>query len=229
MILKERSASHSVSSTPAIIAAAISQARSVRVPNSSSDSGTSPVSRTRTPWSGVRPSCARVGADGVAGPRARLQRVEIQLRLDLDEAAQFLGLRRRAGDQRAPGEILRSCPRPRRPAPAPNRVMGASMSDSLAWPCDTPRSAVGKTVHQPAQRGIGGQRPQEGLGLDQLLGGGLHILQRQEQQAVVVEKGSAIGTAHIGKQALVPRPGGRSATPRRPPPAPASCRRSPPG
>ncbi len=54
MILKERSASHNVASTPAIIAAAISPARSVRVPNSSSDSGTSPVSRTRTPCSGVR-------------------------------------------------------------------------------------------------------------------------------------------------------------------------------
>ena len=215
MILKERSASHSVASTPAIIAPAISQARSVKVANSSSDRGTSPVSRTCTPWSGVRPKCARGGTDRVAGARARLQRVEVQPRLDLDEAADLLGPRRSPGDQRAPGQIIGPALAPRRRRPRRKRVIGASMSDSLAWPCDTPSKRGRKTVHHAAQRRIGGQGAQEGLGLDQLLGGGLHLLHGQEQQAVMVEESAAIGAAHVRKQVFVVRQTGGQRSRRR--------------
>ena len=83
MILKLRSASHRVSSTPPIIAPTISPTRSVRVANSSSDSGTGPVSRTRTPCSGVRPRSRAAARIGVVGFQARLERIEIQPRLDL--------------------------------------------------------------------------------------------------------------------------------------------------
>ncbi len=52
----ERTASHSISSTAPIMAEAIRTARSARLANSSSDSGTGPVRRTVMPFCGVRPA-----------------------------------------------------------------------------------------------------------------------------------------------------------------------------
>ncbi len=54
MILFERTAIHSISRMAEIISAAIMPARSVKVMNSSSASGTGPVRRTVTPSSGVK-------------------------------------------------------------------------------------------------------------------------------------------------------------------------------
>ncbi len=50
----DRVASHSIRNTAEIMAPETSQARSARDENSSSDSGTSPVSRTVTPWASSR-------------------------------------------------------------------------------------------------------------------------------------------------------------------------------
>ena len=52
----DRTANHSITTMIAIISPAIGPAFSVSVANSSSEIGTGPVRRTRTPWSGV--SCS---------------------------------------------------------------------------------------------------------------------------------------------------------------------------
>ena len=52
----ERSASHRITRTAATVSVVLSTAPSATVPNSSSAIGTAPVSRTRTPLSGVNPS-----------------------------------------------------------------------------------------------------------------------------------------------------------------------------
>ncbi len=115
------------------------------------------------------------------------------------------------------------------PNTLPKRAIGTSRSDNLAWPRDTPSSAVERLSITPRSGRIGGERAQKRLGLEQLLGGGLDIFQGQKQHAVVIEEGAAVGPADVRKEVFVlgqaggerGRAGFRQ--------FPASCRRSPPG
>ncbi len=164
MMRKERSASHRVSSTPASIAPTIRPARSVRVANSSSDSGTGPVRRIRTPCSGVRSSVRRRLADRGAGRRPRLQRIEVQPGFDLDEAADLLRLGRRAGEQRPPGQVSRCCPSRPPEHVGETRHRGVDIGKlRLAWP--TPSSTVSRLVMMPRSDGSAASEPRKGCAL----------------------------------------------------------------
>ena len=159
----ERTASHRVSSTPASIAPPISPARSARVANSSSDSGTGPVSRTRTPLSGVRCSDRRRRRGSRRSPLrpapARRSRASACTSMKRRISSRP---RRRAGDQRAPGQIVglalrRGFEHCRRNAPSARRCR-------RAWPgpWSTPTSAVERLVMMPRRDGSAASGPRNG-------------------------------------------------------------------
>ncbi len=60
----------------------------------------------------------------------------------------------------------------------------------------------GQAVHDSPQRGISGHGAQKRLRLEQLLRGGLDLVQGQEQQAIVIEEIAAIGRRTRGNSAL---------------------------
>ncbi len=63
-----------------------------------------------------------------------------------------------------------------------------------------PLEKAGKDIHQAAQAGIGRQRAQQGLGRDELIGQMLDVGGRQEQQAVALEEGAAVGPVDDGEK-----------------------------
>ncbi len=202
MILKLRSASHRDNSTPPIIAATISPARSVRVANSSSDKGTGPVRRTVTPCSGVRPSAlawARIlPLASCPGSRAlKSSRGLTSMKRRISS-----GLGAAPGDQRTPGQIFGLAMGGGAEHIGEARHRAVNVCKLGLAGTDTQQHG-GQVGHDPAQAGVRRQPAQKGLGLDQLLGGVLHLFQGQEQQTVLAEKRPAVGTADMGEQVRI--------------------------
>jgi hypothetical protein len=62
--------------------------------------------------------------------------------------------------------------------------------------------------HDAAEAGVGRQRPEDGLGRDEPLGRRLHLVERQQEQAVALEEGAALRQPHGADVARVlPQPG----------------------
>ena len=146
-----------------------------------------------------QPELAGVGADGIRGLGARLQRVVVEGRLHQDEAAQFSQGRLRAGEERAPGEGMELAA----------QHVGDRVGDGDDRPLEIPELGLAtlhplqearEDVHQAAQAGIGRQGPQQRLGRDELIGQMLDIGGRQEQQAVALEEYAAVGPIDDGEQ-----------------------------
>ena len=83
------------------------------------------------------------------------------------------------------------------------------MSDSLAWPCDTPRSAADRLSITPRSDGSAARAPRNGCALNNCWVVVSTSFTEQEQQAIVIEERAAIGTAHIAEQGFIPARGGR--------------------
>ena len=161
MILKERTASHSVASTASIIAPPISQARSASVANSSSDSGTGPVRRTRTPLSWLKCSSAAAAriasvalAPGSSAPKSSLGCTSMKRRSSRGSAGLPLTSVRQEKNGLPPPATFSSV--------SPNAVTGRAMSASLACPCETPSRAVCRLVMMPRSEGSDAIGPRNG-------------------------------------------------------------------
>ena len=142
---------------------------------------------------------ACMGTQGVIGLLPRLQGVEVQFGLDLDEVADLLRPGRGAGDQGTPGQIfgLAVGRRLKHIGKLHHRhVEVAEFGISRAHP----QKGVRKIGHKPPQRGVRRQTGQERLGLDQLRDGVLNLLEGKKQQSVLVKEGPAIGTADMAEQ-----------------------------
>ena len=200
----ERSANHSMASTATIMSVAISRARCVSEPYSSSAMGTVPVSRTRTPCCGSSLSFAAVSRMACVARCAGHQRLEIEIGPDFDEPSRFAQTGLRARHHRAPRKV-----------------------SGLA--CEHVVERIGEARHRPVEIGefrlavlhaqkrgreivgdaakarIDRQRTQEGLRRDQLLHRVLHLGRRQKHQAVMGEELAVVRLADGRKQRLVRR------------------------
>ena len=154
----------------------------------------------RDAMGGIEPQRPRIGANGVAGLFARLQGVEVQHRLDGDEAAKLFRPRRCAGKHRAPGKISDLAARRILEHRRQLAHRGVDVGQARVAAADAEKHRI-EAVHQPAQRRVGGQGSQEGLRLDQLRRGVLYFFFGEEKQPVAVEEIAAIGPAHAAEQA----------------------------
>ncbi len=134
-------------------------------------------------------------ADRLGRRRARLKGVEIEDRLHADEAAELAGGRRFTRHQLAPGE--------RRGTPGKQRVdrgREASKRRGEILGFDGallhPLRNVGERLSETTQRGIGGERAEKRLSANELFGGVLDLVGRQEQEAVMLEEGPRRSLMH---------------------------------
>ncbi len=133
--------------------------------------------------------------DGAACLGAGFKGAVIEIGLDEDETAQLLLLRCAAGEQALPRQMMRPAGErrldrigQRGQRRVERRELDLAVLDALERQADR--------REQAAQAGIGGQRAEQGLGGDQLIGDVLDLLDRQEEQAVAREELAAIGAAH---------------------------------
>ena len=133
----------------------------------------------------------RGGGDCLGGGAAGLQRLEIEHRLDLDEAAQLARVRRFAGSQRAPGEMRGT---------TSQRILDhVGRHRHRRGQRIEPVSAVGD-AHQADRQGveaasearIGRQGADQRRRLVHPAGNARQLLGRQEQQAVLGEELAAL-------------------------------------
>ena len=133
----------------------------------------------------------RIG-DRLCRGQAGLQCVEIEHRLDLDEAAQFFRFRRPTAGQLAPREM-------RRPVVqrSVDRVAGHLHRPGQGIePIGTVGDAhqpLRQRAESPAQARIGGQRPDQRPSPAHFASHSPQLVARQEQEAVAGEKGATLG------------------------------------
>src|SRR6266852_3105285 len=140
--------------------------------------------------------------DGLGGARPRLKVAVIEDRLGQDETAQFVLLGLLAGQQ-----VL-----PRQPLVPPGERGLAGLVDGGEGRADllgvgrASRGALRRQVERvehAAQARVGRERTDQRLGGDDLVGEVLHVLLRQEEQAILLEEISAVGTAYALEQILL--------------------------
>ena len=194
MMRAQRSASHRITSTIAIVTVAFSAAFSLMVENSSSAIGTGPVSRSRAWYLAADVEIGGGLTDGVGRAPAGLELGVIERRLDFEETQPFARCRGAALDHFVPGEARRLAgvdvlDRIRSERHRPLHIVERELTALHA------EQAELKGLDDAAQRRIAGQDLNQALRLRQHFHLRLEILDRLEQQAVLRERTARLWAA----------------------------------
>ena len=129
-------------------------------------------------------------ADRIGSRSARLKRTEIQDRLDVDETAELAWVRRFACHQLVPGECG-GAPGKQRIDRGGETVKRHGEIGGVDFAVLHTFRDIAERLSEPAERRIGGERAEKRLRANELLGGVPDLAGRQEQEAVVLEEGTA--------------------------------------
>ena len=146
--------------------------------------------------SGIQFQRSRHRTNGVARALARLQLTVIHLGLDEDEPSRVAEIGCVAGDQRAPGKVGRLSGHRLLERSRQRLELGLDVLELHVAAIDAQQGDV-EHLHRPGQAGIGGQRRQQRLHLDQGVRDRPDIVHGQQQQAVALEEPAAIRLAYI--------------------------------
>ena len=186
----ECNASHRMTSTATSVTPRLAARSPCSVANSSSDSGTGPVSRTLAP--NARRAAARAAVCRIALVAAWPGSSALKSRIgcDLDEAAQLAGVGRLALDQDAPREA-----RLLSGEHAIERVAGQIERSrhlvELEMPALHPHGAELQRIQHAPQARIGGKRAEQGLRPGELARGARELLLAEIEQPVLLEEFAA--------------------------------------
>ena len=133
-------------------------------------------------------------ADGRGRLASGLKSVEVENRLDVDEASKVGGLGRPPGNQPAPGKarIFSLCQAFQGVGDGDDsgpQILEFGLSPSHAL------DRLRQSAKNAAQRRIGGQCAEERLGLDQLGGVAAHLVDGKKEEAVAREELAAVGAS----------------------------------
>ncbi len=134
---------------------------------------------------------------------AGLERAEFEHGLYQDRAPQLARLGRMIGDQSAPGKRIHLAGE-RCLQRAAEGMEGRGHVAQFCVAMGDPLGQARERIHHPPQAGIGGQRAQQGLGLDHLLGVVFDFRRRLEQQTVLRKEWSAIGARYAREERRLP-------------------------
>ena len=178
--------------TTSIVTTALSAAPSASVANSSSASGTGPVSRTRTRGSAANPvsrTASRIAATarapGCSAPKSSTGCTRMKRRSSRGSGARpMISVRH---EKRGTCPALIAFDRVGERGERPREVVELDLFAAHAFQHERQR------IHHPAQRRIGRQRSEQRLRRDHLLRRARDFFRRREQQSRAIEERTAVG------------------------------------